>query len=164
MALSVSQLVSRTHKQIAILERIHAVVMNILRTAENDMTNSLKSSDIEVFLSDAAWAICSTYHTVFNASPGSAIFGQNMLFDVLFIADWKKIGEHRQWLTDLKTAHKNEGRIDYDNQVGEKVLVRNNGILSKAESRYLKEPWAITSVHTSGTIMVQCRNKNLKGC
>jgi hypothetical protein len=96
MALSVSQLVSRTHKQIAILERIHAVVMNILRTAENDMTNSLKSSDIEVFLSDAAWAICSTYHTVFNASPGSAIFGQNMLFDVLFIADWKKIGEHRQ--------------------------------------------------------------------
>jgi hypothetical protein len=33
------------------------------------------------------------YHTVLKASPGAAIFGQDMLF---FIADWKKIGEHRQ--------------------------------------------------------------------
>jgi hypothetical protein len=59
----------------AILERIHAVVMNMLRTAEIDMDNSVKSSDIDVFLSDAAWAICSTYHTVLKASPGASIFG-----------------------------------------------------------------------------------------
>jgi hypothetical protein len=26
-----------------------------------------------------------------KASPGAAIFGQDMLFDVLFIADWKKM-------------------------------------------------------------------------
>jgi hypothetical protein len=50
--------------------------------------------------------------------------------------------------------------IDYDYQVGLKVLVRNNGILRKAESRYLKEPWTITSVDTNGTIRVQCRNKS----
>jgi hypothetical protein len=37
-----------------------------------------------------------------------------MLFDIPFIADWKKIGEHRQRLTDLNSAHENEGRIDYD--------------------------------------------------
>jgi hypothetical protein len=38
----------------AILERIHAVVMNMLRTAKNDMANSVKPSDIKVLLSDAA--------------------------------------------------------------------------------------------------------------
>jgi hypothetical protein len=38
--------------------------MNMLRTAEIDMTDSVKPSDINVFLSDAAWAIRSTYHTV----------------------------------------------------------------------------------------------------
>jgi hypothetical protein len=58
---------------------------------------------------------------------------------LLFIADWKKIGEHRQQLTDLNTTQENKGRIDYDNQAGQKVLVWNEGILCKAESRYLKE-------------------------
>ncbi len=66
-----------------------------------------------------------TYHTVLKASPGAAIFGRDMLFNIWFIADWKKIGEHRQLLTDRNTARKNEGRIDYDYQVGQKVLVRN---------------------------------------
>jgi hypothetical protein len=65
------------------------------------MAKLVKASDINVFLSDTAWAICSIYHAVLKASPGAAIFGQDMLFNILFIADWKKIGEHRQWLTDL---------------------------------------------------------------
>jgi hypothetical protein len=83
-----------------------------------------------------------------------------MLFDVPFIADWKDIGGHMQQLTDLNTACKNEGRIDYDYQFGQKVLVQNDGILSKAESRYLKEPWKIMPVHTNGTIRVQYRNES----
>ncbi len=37
-----------------------------------------------------------------------------MLFDIPFISDWRKIGEHRQLLTDCNTNHKNEGQIDYD--------------------------------------------------
>jgi hypothetical protein len=64
----------------------------MLGTAEIDMAELVKASDINVFLSDAALAICSTYHTVLKASPGAAIFGQDMLFDILFIADWKKLG------------------------------------------------------------------------
>jgi len=44
-----------------------------------------------------------------------------MLFDIPFIADWKNIGEHRQLLTDRNTAGENEGRNDYDYQVGQKV-------------------------------------------
>ncbi len=122
----------------AILERIHAVYMNMWCAAEIDTADLVKPSDIDIFLSDAAWAIRSTYHTVLRASPGAAIFGWDMIFDILFIADWKKIGEHRRLLTDLNTAQKNKGRIDYDYQVSQKVLVRNNGILRNAELRYLK--------------------------
>ncbi len=92
----------------------------------------MKPSDIDVFLSDAAWVILTTYHTVLKASPGAAIFGQDMLIDIPFIADWKKIEEHRQQLTDLNTAPKNEGRIDYDYQICQQVLMRNDGILGKA--------------------------------
>ncbi len=41
-------------------------------------------------------AICSTYHTLLKASPGAAIFGQDVLFGIPFIAHWRKFGEHRQ--------------------------------------------------------------------
>ncbi len=59
----------------------------MLHTSKLDVAESVKASDIDVFLSDAAWAICSTYHTVLKATPGAAIFGRDMLFDILFIAD-----------------------------------------------------------------------------
>jgi hypothetical protein len=68
----------------------------MLRKSELNMAELVKASDINFFLSDAAWAVCSTYHTVLKASPGAAIFGRDMLFDIPFIADWQKIGEHRQ--------------------------------------------------------------------
>jgi hypothetical protein len=58
----------------AILERIHAVFTNMLRTAKLDMAKLVNASDIGIFLSDAAWAIPSTHHTVLKASPDAAIF------------------------------------------------------------------------------------------
>jgi hypothetical protein len=131
----------------------------MLRTSELDMAKMVKPSDIDIFLSDAAWAVCSTYHTVLKASSGAVIFGRDMLFDIPFIADWQMIGEHRQQLTDLNNDRENEGRIDYDYKVGQKVLLREEGILRNAESRWHKKPWLITSVHTNGTIMVQHKNK-----
>jgi hypothetical protein len=51
----------------AILERIHAVLTNMLHTAKLDMAKLVNASDIGIFLSDAAWAICSTHHTVLKA-------------------------------------------------------------------------------------------------
>jgi hypothetical protein len=82
-----------------------------------------------------------------------------MLFDIPFIADWQKIGEYRQRLTDRSKARENEGRIDYDYEVGQRVLLQKEGILRNAESRWHKKPWLITTVHTNGTITVQRRNK-----
>ncbi len=39
-----------------ILEHIHAVLGNMLRTSQLDMAESVNASDTEVFLSEAAWA------------------------------------------------------------------------------------------------------------
>jgi hypothetical protein len=74
-----------------ILEHVHQVLGQMLRTAELDMADSVTPNDVDVFLDNAAWAICPTYHRVLKASPGAAIFGQDMLFDILFIADWNKL-------------------------------------------------------------------------
>ncbi len=82
-----------------------------------------------------------------------------LLFDIPFIADWHKIGDRRQLLTNCGNQRENAKRIDYDYKVGDKVLVINEGILCKAESAYGKEPWTITTVHMDGTIRIQCGTK-----
>jgi hypothetical protein len=62
--------------------------MTMLHSAEIDMATSVAPSDIATFLTNAACAIRSTYHTILKASPGAAIFGRDMLFDIPYIADW----------------------------------------------------------------------------
>ncbi len=75
---------------------------------------------------------------------------------MLFVADWHKSGEQRQSLTNHGNQHKNAKHIDYDYKVRDKVLLIYEEILHKAESAYVKEPWAITTVHTNETIRTQC--------
>ena len=144
----------------AICERIHQVLGTMMRTAEIDMADSVEPADIDTFIDNAAWAIRSSYHTVLKASPGAAIFGRDMLFDIPFIADWKQIGEFRQRITDRSNERENKTRVDFDYKVGEKVLIRKDGILRKAESIWEKEPWTIKTVHTNGTIRIQCGTKS----
>ena len=66
--------------------------MAMLHTSELDMAASVDASDLDTFLTNVAWAIRSTYHTMLKASPDAAIFGQDMLFNIPFLADWNKIG------------------------------------------------------------------------
>ena len=103
---------------------------------------------------------CSIHHTILKASPGAAIFGWNMLFDIPFLADWNKIEDYSQSQTDLNTKHENRTRKDWDYKVGDKVLLWKDCILSKSESRYEYDPWTFTSVHTNGTIRVHRGSKS----
>ena len=91
--------------------------------------------------------IRSTYHTVLNASPGAAKLERDMLFDIPFMADWSKIGDYRQRQTNLNNLRKK--RIDYDYKVGDKILVRNEGILRSTQPRLHNEPWTIVAIHTN---------------
>ena len=83
---------------------------------------------MRMFIDNAAWAICSTYHTVLKASPGAAIFGWNMLFDIPFIAEWKQIREYRQHQTDLSNECENKTRVNYAYKVGDKIPIRTDGL------------------------------------
>jgi hypothetical protein len=103
----------------------------MLHTTELDMANTVVTSDIDAFLTYEAWAICSTYHTVLKASIGAAIFSQDMLFAIPFLADWNKIGDHRQHQTDLNTECQNPSCRDWEYKVSNKVLLRKDGILRK---------------------------------
>ncbi len=77
--------------------------MRMLHTAEIVMADTVSESDIADFLTNASWAVSSTYHMVLKALLGAAIFGRDMLFDIPFIAVWCKIGNYRQCQTDCNT-------------------------------------------------------------
>jgi len=144
----------------AICERIHQVLGTMMRTSEIDMANSVEPADIDTFIDNAAWAIRSTYHTVLKASPGAAIFRWDMLFNIPFVADWKQIGEYRLHRTDCSYKRENSTRVDYDYKVDDKILICKDSILRKAESIWRKDPWTITTIHTNGTIRIQCGTKS----
>ena len=48
----------------AILGRVHQVITTMLCTTELDMVNTVDTSDIDAFSTDAAWVICTTCHAV----------------------------------------------------------------------------------------------------
>jgi len=131
-----------------------------MRTSEIDMANSVEPDDIDTFIDNTAWAFCLAYYTVLKASPGAAIFGREMIFDIPFVADWKQIGEYRQHQTDHSNKHENSTRVDYDHKVGDRILIHRDGVLRKAESIWKRDPWTITTVHTNGTIRIQCGSKS----
>ena len=84
-----------------VLERVHQVITTMLRTAELDMANTVLPSDIDAFLTDAAWAIRSTYHTILKASPGAAIFGCSTFSSFLTGTKLETTGNTSQTLTPL---------------------------------------------------------------
>ena len=88
----------------AILEQIHSALMNVLCTDEIDVAESVASIYVDVFLTNAEWALHPTYHMVLKASPGTAIFGWVVLFDIPSVADWNKI----QRPADLNTTCENK--------------------------------------------------------
>ena len=121
----------------------------MLCTTELDMANTVETSDIDTFLTNATWAICSTFHIVLKASLDAAIIGWDMLVDIPFLAAWDKIGEHRQ---HPQNRTETCSCCDWYYNVGYRVLLRKDDILYTSESWYEGDPWTITTVCTNGTI------------
>ena len=63
----------------AVFEWVHQTIIMMLCTAELYMAETVSESDIADFLTNVAWTVCSTYHTVLKTSPDAAIFGRDML-------------------------------------------------------------------------------------
>ncbi len=84
-------------------------------------------SDIDDFIVNAAWAIHSTYHTALKSSPGAAIFGRNMMFDLPYLDDWTAIGQRRQLMVDKTNERENKRQIDFDYLVVQQVLLEQDG-------------------------------------
>ena len=102
---------------------MHGVLADMMQTSGINMSQTVDSNDIDAFLTNAAWAICATHHMVLQSSPGTAIFGQDMLFHIPYIADWNAIGQCQQTAVNHDAERMNKKRLDHDHAIGQKVLI-----------------------------------------
>jgi hypothetical protein len=61
---------------------------------------------------------------------------------------------------DCNTTQERNAWVKWDKTIGDKVLVKKDGILCKSESLDDSDPWTIITVHTNGTIRVQPETKS----
>jgi hypothetical protein len=86
-----------------IIEIVHSTLNDLLRTAEIDGREMDEIDPWGPFLSSAAYAIHSTFHTTLKATPGQLVFGRDMVLPIKFMADWGAIEQQRQ----KKMGHNN---------------------------------------------------------
>ena len=87
----------------AIVERIHQVIANMVRTFELETNYLDKDNPWKGVLSATAFAVWSTYHTTLKKTPGQLVFGRDMIFNIAHVANWELIRQNKQRLIDRTT-------------------------------------------------------------
>jgi transposase InsO family protein len=137
-----------------IIERVHQVLGNILRSFELERRELDETNPWDEFLSAAAYAIRSTHHTTLDASPAQLVFNRDMLLPMTFVANWTRIRKQKQRRIDESNKRENATRIDHKYNVGDKVLLTTPGLLGKTQ-RPRVGPHRVIAVHNNGTVTIE---------
>ena len=79
----------------AIIERIHQVLNDMIRTYEVEETELDDQNLFNEILTSIAYVIRCTYHTVLQATPAQLVFGRDMILPIVMRADWQAIQARR---------------------------------------------------------------------
>ena len=89
------------------MERVHQVILNMLVT---------KDLDNKVFdyiypcgenLASISWVIRDSSHHTIMATPGQAVFGRDMLFNLASVIDWQFSTTAKQRQVDIDNVREN---------------------------------------------------------
>ena len=137
----------------AIVERIHPVIGNIIRTFELE-SNYLNEEDPWTgILATTVFAVRSMYHTTLRKTPGQLVFGRDMIFNIQHVANWEFIRQNKQCRIDKNNKAENAKRIDHQYKEGDLVLLLH-GAKNKYEAPY-KGPYCILQVNDNGTVRLK---------
>ena len=137
----------------AIVERVHQVIGNIVRTFELQENYLDEDDPWAGILAATAFAIRSTYHTTLQKSPGQLVFGRDMIFNIQHTANWEYIRARKQRLIKKNNKNENKSRIPHTYRVNDKVMLRK-GTEYKYEAPY-SGPHTILQVNTNGTVRLR---------
>jgi len=136
-----------------IIERVHQVLGNALRTFELEEQELDTYDPWGPFLASAAWAIRSTFHTTLEATPGQLIYGRDMVLPLTFKADWARISMRKKQRVEENNARENRSRIAHEYKFGDKVLLKKTGHVPKL-SKPMTGPYTVLAVNANGTVRI----------
>jgi len=137
-----------------IIERVHQVLADALRTFELEERDLDDTDPRTPFLAATAFAIRSTYHTTLGATPAQLVYQRDMLLPIKFQADWMAIQQRRQKEINRNNARENKRRIPHAYKVGDQVSKRRPGILPKLR-RKREGPFEVIAVFDNGTVRIR---------
>ena len=145
----------------AICERMHKTVGDMLRTMfrENPPTSISSACDaIDAVLAAAQRSLRTVVHRTYGVSPGSIVFGRDMLLPIPILTDLELLHKRRQAVIDDNNRRSNSRRVFKDYQPGQQVLVRvyNPSTLDERHDG----PFTIHKIHVNGTVTI-CRAPNV---
>ena len=140
----------------AIVERIHQVIGNMVRTFELETTEINEDEPWKGILSAVAFAVRSTLHSTLKKTPGQLVFGRDMMLNIQHQADWEYIKQRKQNKINENNRRENSRRKPHQYHVGDKVLLRR-GTENKYESPY-SGPHEILQVNDNGTVRMAVKN------
>ena len=137
----------------AIIERIHGVVGDMMRTHDMSNIDEKSRNPFGGLISAICFAVRSTYHTTLAATPGQTVFGRDMLLNIRHVTDWQLIHERKRKRIETNNSNENKRRRTHDYRVGERVLITkaNHNKMEPA----LEGPYLITRVHCNGNLTIQ---------
>jgi transposase InsO family protein/exonuclease VII small subunit len=139
----------------AIVERIHQVIGNMVRTFELENNYLDEDDPWKGILSATAFAIRSTYHTTLQHTPGQLVFGRDMIFNIKHAANWEYIKQRKQQIINQNNKRENAKRKKHTYNVGDQVLL-SRGNEFKYESPFTG-PHEILKVNDNGTVRLQVK-------
>jgi hypothetical protein len=113
------------------VERVHQTLGNLLRVYELEEYEFPCGDPWSNILASATWAICSTFHTMLGATPGQFVYGQDILFDLSFKANWKNIKERKMVQIKESIQCENAKQISHTYHVGDLVSKDRNQLQPK---------------------------------
>ena len=136
-----------------ILERIHQVIGNLVRTFNLQKTYVDKNYPWTGILTAVAFSICSTTGKQKGYSQGQLKFGRDIILLIKHRVDWELIRQGKQTRINRDNACKNKHRVDYGYKAGDKFMLTNHTAYRYETS--WKVPFVITQCFTNGMVLLQ---------
>ena len=138
----------------AILERVHQVLGDCLRSFNLEDQQLDQEDPFEKFLTASAYAIRCAYHTTLGYSPAQLVFGRDMFMPVNFQVDWNRIKQQKQRRIDKSNGRENNKRIPHVYEPGDLVTLERGGIIPKL-SFPRQGPYRVVQAYENGTVTIQ---------
>ena len=140
-------------KSNSVLERIHQILADCLRTfeLEEKEIDPDEADPFEECLTAAACAIRCGFHATHGHSPGELVFGRNMFLPVEAPVDWEALKERKQKAIAKSNKRENSKRIAHEYKPGDWITILKPGILRKLSVARMG-PYKVVKHHSNGTL------------